>query len=60
MARFTKYNNPNKRRRPRRPSGHSQAWIEERQDEMYRLLAQETTEEGRDRIIKAFQITISP
>lgn len=60
MARFTKYNNPSRRRRPSRFNGHSQAWIDERREEMYRMLAQETTEEGRDAIIKAFQITVDP
>ena len=57
MARFTKYNNPSRKRRTRK-SAYSQEYIEERRDEMYQLLAQAETEQERDNIIKAFDVSI--
>lgn len=56
---FTKYNNPKKKRKARY-SPYSQQYISERRDEMYQLLAKAETESQRDAIIKAFDITIHP
>lgn len=56
---FTKYNNPNKRR-PKRKSPHSQAYINEQKTELFKLLAKAETEEEKDALIKAFQISIHP
>ena len=55
---FTKYNNPNRRRRKRSP--YSQEYIAEQRDRMYELLAKAKTEAEKDNIIKAFHITINP
>ena len=59
MARFTKYNNPNRTRRTRK-SAYSQEYIEEKRDEMYQLLAQAESDQERDNIIKAFDVSIRP
>lgn len=56
---FSKYNNPNRKRRGRK-SPYSQQYINERKDEMYQLLAKAETEAEKDNIIKAFQISINP
>ena len=56
---WTKYNNPNKRRKVKR-SPYSQQYITERREEMYRLLAKAETESEKDAIIKAFNATIYP
>ena len=58
--RFSKYNNPNRKRKPKRRSPYSQEYINERKDEMYRLLTECKTEEEKDMIIKAFNVTIYP
>lgn len=55
---FSKYNNPNRRRR-KRYNGHSQKWIDEQRELMYRVLAEEKNDEGKDAIIKAFYVTIN-
>lgn len=57
MARFTRYNNPN-RRRASKASTYSQAYVEERREEMYRLLAQAGTSNERDLIADAFKISV--
>lgn len=48
MAIFTKYNNPNRRRRTARKSAYSKTYVEERRNEMYQLLAQAESDEERD------------
>jgi hypothetical protein len=59
MARFTKHNNPSRKRRARR-SPYSQAYIEDRRNEMNQLLAGAKTEAEREIIQKAFDVTIRP
>ena len=54
--RFTKYNNPN--RRKKNSIKYSRSYIEEQRDEMYKLLSQAETQEQRDNIIKAFNVSI--
>ena len=58
MAKFTKYNNPNRRRTHRR--AHSSAYINETQDKMCALLAKCETEAEKDAILKAYSITVNP
>lgn len=57
---FSKYNNPNKKRRPKRVSPYSSSYIEERRKEMYETLARCETEAQKDAIIKAFSVSINP
>ena len=57
---WSKYSNPNRKRRPKRKSPYSQQYINERKKEMYQLLATAETEEQKDMIVKAFNITIYP
>ena len=57
---WSKYNNPNRKRRPRRKSPYSQQYINERKNEMYQLLATAKTEDEKDNIVKAFNISINP
>lgn len=59
---FSKYNNPAKRRKHRRSASrpYSAAYAEERRSELYRLLAEAKTEEQRDALIKAYNISIHP
>lgn len=57
---FSKYNNPNRRRKAKRKSPYSQEYINERKNEMYSLLAKAETEAEKDGIIKAFNISINP
>lgn len=59
MAKFSKYNNPNKKRN-RKSSSYSSAYIAEKRKEMYCLLAKAETEEERNYIIKAYDVTIRP
>ncbi|NLC25588.1 MAG: hypothetical protein GX777_03065 [Fastidiosipila sp.] len=59
MAIFTKYNNPNRKRRTRK-SAYSQEYVEERRNEMYQLLALAESDQERDNIIKAFDVSIRP
>lgn len=56
---FSKYNNPN-RRKAKRKSPYSQEYINERKKEMFSLLAKAETEAEKDGIIKAFNISINP
>lgn len=58
--RFTKYNNPNKKRKHYKKPIYSKEYIENRKNEMYSLLASAKTEEEKDAIIKAFNISIRP
>lgn len=55
---FTKYNNPNKRRRSK--AGYSKAYREERKTELYNALATCTTEAEREAVIKAYDISLHP
>lgn len=56
MARFSKYNQPKRRKTDK--SKFSQSYINDRKNEMYKLLAEAKTEEERDIIIKAFNLSI--
>ena len=56
---FSKFNNPNKKRR-RVKSKYSQTYVNERRNEMYQALANAETDAQRDYIIKAFDISIKP
>ena len=58
---FSKYNNP-RRKTHRKPntSPYSRQYVEEQKSELYALLAQAKTEEERDAIIKAYDVTIHP
>jgi hypothetical protein len=55
-------NSINRKRRPKRKckSPYSQQYINEQKNEMYQLLAKCETEEQKDIIVKAFNITINP
>ena len=55
---FTKYNNPNRKNKPKRKSPYSQQYINERKDEMYKILATCETEQQKDMVVKAFNISI--
>ena len=57
MAKFTKYNNPNKRKRK---SIHSDAYVEMLRKQRDELLAKESTLEGKNKIMDAFDISIRP
>lgn len=59
MAKFTKYNNPSKRRNVRR-SGHSEAYIVEMRKQRDELLARCKTDADRDMILKAYDVSIKP
>ena len=54
--RFSKYNNPNKKRTGKKPI-HSQTYINEQKTELRSLLMQAKTEQEKDAIIKAFNIS---
>lgn len=58
--RWNKYNNPIKKHKRTRKSPYSQSYIDERKDEMYRLIANAKTDAERDAIIKAFYVSINP
>ena len=49
-----------KKSKSRRKSPYSQQYINERKNEMYQLLATAETEEQKDMIVKAFNISINP
>ena len=57
---FTKYNNPNKKRRTVRRSPYSSKYIAEQRSKMERLLANAKTDDEKDAIIKAFDVTVHP
>lgn len=57
--RFSKYNQP-KRRRPRKISPYTRSEREQRENELYILLANAGTESERDALIKAFNASINP
>lgn len=59
MAKFTRFNNPNRKRKTRK-SPYSEQYIEERRNEMYKLMANAETDEEKDILQKAFSITINP
>lgn len=54
---FTKYNNPN--RRKRRAPKHSASYTAQMQDQLYQLLAQAATEEEKTNLVKAYHITMN-
>lgn len=55
---FTKYNNPN--RRKHRAPKHSASYTAQMQDQLYQLLAQAETEEEKANLIKAYNISMNP
>lgn len=58
---FSKYNNPNKKhRRKHTTTPYSREYIEEQKKQLYALLAKAKTEEEKDMIIKAFDVSIHP
>lgn len=59
MAKFTRFNNPNRKRKTRK-SPYSEQYIEERRNEMYKLMVNTETDEEKDILQKAFSITINP
>ena len=59
MAKFTRFNNHNRKRKTRK-SPYSEQYIEERRNEMYKLMANTETDEEKDILQKAFSITINP
>lgn len=60
--RFSKYSNPSRRVRRinHRSSPYSPAYIAEQKKIMFAELAKAETEEQRDAIIKAYDVTIHP
>ena len=55
--RFSKFNNPSKKRRTyRKPSKAKQ----ERKEDMFRLIALAKSEEEREAIIKAYSVSVKP
>lgn len=56
---FTRWKNPNKRSRVRRPA-HSEQYMNEMRDTLYRELAKCQTEAERENVIKAYHATINP
>lgn len=55
--RFSKYNNPNKRR-ARKYSPYTKIERETRENELYKLLAAAETETERDALIKVFRASV--
>lgn len=53
---FTKYNNPRKKGKNHKKHGNS--YIIQMQEQFYTLLGQAKTEEEKDNIIKAYNITM--
>lgn len=58
MAKFSKYNQPKRRKTTVKRSSHSQSYIEERKAEMYQLTANCKTDAERQLIIDAFNLSI--
>ena len=57
---FTKYNNPNKRRAPKRRTPHSKEYINERKAELIKALAQTDDPKEQEMLIKTYSISINP
>lgn len=58
---FSKYNNPSKKRRRKHiNTPYFKEYIEEQKEQLYALLAKAKTEEEKDMIIKAFDVSIHP
>ena len=55
---FTKYNNPNRRRKIRR--NVTPVYREQMENQLYQLLAKCETEEQRNSLIDAYNITLNP
>lgn len=56
---FSKYNNPNKKRYHRKPL-YSKTYIEERRAELNKLLSETNDPETRKALEKAFYVSINP
>ena len=56
---FSKYNNPN-RKRKRRRSPYSTQYIEERKQELMTLLTEAKTDNERQMLIEAYRICVNP
>lgn len=57
---FTKSNNPNKRRAPKRRAPHSREYINERKAELIEMLAKTDNPSEQEALIKAYNISINP
>ena len=57
---FSKYNNPNRKIRKTRPNVFSPEYVADQKNQMYALLAQAKTEEEKDAIIKAYDVSMHP
>ena len=57
---FTKYNNPNKRRAPKRRTPHSKEYINERRAELIEALAKTDDPSEQEMLIKTYSISINP
>lgn len=58
MAKFTRYNNPNKRKYRRKM--YSDEYVNERRNELYMSLATATTESDKQILLDAFRASINP
>ena len=56
---FSKYNNPNKRKY-KKPARYSAERREELRNELFRLLSEAKDDREREAIIKAYRITLNP
>ena len=56
---FSKYNNPN-RKRKRRRSPYSTQYIKERKQELMTLLTEAKTDNERQMLIEAYRICVNP
>jgi len=56
---FSKYNNPN-RKRKRRRSPYSTQYIAERKQELMTLLTETKTDNERQMLIEAYRICVNP
>lgn len=57
---FTRYNNPRKKKRKTRKPPYSESYINERKEELYQLLSEANSDYERDMLIKAFNVSIRP
>lgn len=56
---WSKYNNPNRKRKRKKPL-YSNEYIEERKKELMELLTDAKTDKERQYLIEAYRITINP
>lgn len=58
MARFSKFNNPNSKRKHFRK--HDQRYVDDLRTQMYAALANCKTEKERDNVLKSYSTTLNP